>query len=111
VTKRVARSAPRSETRTYENVPIQILGLELAAELRATVLVRKGEMVLDIELEGDRYLITGKLVGSFYAGKDEVRDGVQVDLVARWCLLGDVWVGWWLEDGVEYLFSFRLPKR
>jgi hypothetical protein len=111
VTRRVTKTAPRSETKIYENVRIQMLGPELTDELSATVLVRMGEMVLDIVFEDARILIPGKLVGSFYAGIGEVQDRVQAALVARWCLLGDVWVGWWLQDGEEYLFSFRLPKR
>ena len=49
-------------------------------------------------------------MGSFYAGQDELAHEEKVDLVARWAKLGDVFVGIWIEDRHEFLFSFRLPK-
>jgi hypothetical protein len=80
-------------------------------ECIATVRQTDSEMVIDISANQDRpYLVTGHLVRNFFAGRDEVSDGRSLDIAARWTELGDVWVGWWSEEGVEYLFTFRLPK-
>ena len=46
----------------------------------------------------------------FFAGVDDRRDADEIDVIARWTLLGYVWVGVGFEDGIEYLFSFRLPN-
>lgn len=90
-----------------------ILSAEVALDLPAEVILRTNEMVLDIPHHRDwngPYLILGSLVGSFYAGQDELAHEYKVDVVARWAKLGDVFVGIWIEDGHEFLFSFRLPK-
>ena len=70
------------------------------------------EMVIDLPRgEVRAYLVRGRLVNGFFAGRDEIADdGAPLNIVARWTELGDVWVGWWREKGVEYLFTFRLPK-
>lgn len=88
------------------------------------VSIRLDRFVLDISETDDfggPYLIVGKPYGSFYAGKDEgvkfnsraARDTtIDEDIaIARWALLGDVYVGIWFEHGRELLFSFRLPKQ
>lgn len=80
----------------------------------ASIKQSDAEMVIDIDSPGPsgrRYLIRGRPVNGFYAGQDEITEPKPLDVVARWTLLGDVWVGWWREEGVEFLFSFRLPKQ
>lgn len=64
-------------------------------------------MVLEIP---GQYLVCGKKQDYFFAGTDSLEHEVDVDVKARWALLGDIYVGIWIEDGVEYLFSFRLPR-
>lgn len=89
----------------------------------AEVLVRRGEMVLDISSPdpSKRYLVRGKLYSgpligtedlvAYWAGRDELEDAAPADIVARWTLLGDVFVGVWIEDGDEYLFRFGVPPK
>ena len=76
------------------------------------MLLRQGEMVIDIQDQPSAgpYLVNGKKVEYFFAGTDSHRREVQVNVVARWALLGDVYVGIWIEEGEEYLFSFRIPR-
>jgi len=105
--ERASSPPERFETR------ITFVSTEGAEEVRAEILLRHDEMVLDIPSteEGGRYLVRGKAVTHFWAGVDEVQDDEPVDVVARWSQLGDVFVGIWIENGVEYLFSFRRPSR
>ena len=96
------------------NVPVTFLTTDDAPYTeRASIRQSDTEMVIDIASPGPserRYLVRGRRVNDFYAGRDEMDEAEPRDVVARWSQLGDVWVGWWLEDGVEFLFSFRLPK-
>jgi hypothetical protein len=57
------------------------------------------------------YLVCGKKVDHFFAGVDSLEHEEKVHVVARWALLGDVYVGIWIEEGTEHLFSFRAPRR
>jgi len=78
-------------------------------EATATVLLRDREMVIDIGAPS-RYLVRGKRVGDYFAGANELEGTKPPSVKARWALLGDVCVGIWIEEGVEYLFSFMLPQ-
>ena len=80
---------------------------------RASIRRSDEEMVSDIAApsRGERaYLLRGRPIKGFFAGQDEVAEPEPLNIVARWAELGDIWVGWWSEEGVEYLFSFRLPR-
>src|SRR4051794_33030206 len=98
----------------YKNVSFELLGAgdseAVHRALRGTVIVRDGEMVLEVELPGDRpYLIKGKECDGFYAGAhDGHKDDVPV--YARWTRLDNIWIGMWVEEGYDYLFSFELPS-
>ena len=96
----------------YRDVPIQFLSPDDdAIDVTATVLLRQGEMVIDIPSQPSSgpYLVRGKKVVHFFAGVDSLAHEDQAHVVVRWSLLGDLYVGIWIEEGVEYLFSFRLP--
>jgi hypothetical protein len=54
--------------------------------------------------------VIGRLFKGFFAGEDKVAGNEPLNIVARWAELGDIWVGWWSEEGMENLFSFRLPR-
>jgi len=98
----------------YSNVSITFLCADDAPySEQASIRLTDTEMVIDISAPSSQeraYLVKGHLVNNFYAGQDDVTESGPLDIVARWAELGDIWVGWWLEDGVEYLFSFRLPR-
>jgi len=101
---------------TYENIPIQLLSAARNndANYQATVRVDSGQMVLNVRDDNDQlYLIKGTVPPGkhFFAGVDSLTHEVPVHLVARWSLLGDVYVGIWIEDGQEWLFSFHLPRK
>jgi hypothetical protein len=81
--------------------------------VRAQVIRREGEMVTSIPTQPSSgpYLVRGlKNKNLFLAGIDSLKHEQHVHVIARWALLGDVYVGIWIEYGVEYLFSFRLPR-
>jgi hypothetical protein len=46
----------------------------------------------------------------FYIGGNVSRDADATDMMARWARLGDIWIGIWVEAGIEYLFKFELPS-
>jgi hypothetical protein len=97
----------------YLDVPIQFRtpGNTLI-DVNATVFLRPEEMVIDIDSQpsSPQYLVIGKKVEYFFAGVDSLAHEVKVHVIARWALLGDVYVGIWIEEGREYLFMFRLPR-
>jgi len=79
-------------------------------ELIGTVLLRNGDMILDIPGGDGPYLIVGKLSGHVYGGPSEVRGRIKkVD--AKWADVEGEHVGTWVEDGYKYLFSFVLSNQ
>lgn len=107
------RAPKKPSPEKYTNVSILFLAPgEDALGVQAQVIERQGEMVISIpdqECSGP-YLVRGKRVEHFFAGVDSLKHEEPVDVVARWTLLGDVYAGIWIEEGVEYLFSFRVPR-
>jgi hypothetical protein len=104
---------PQAEAPGSQATSIAFVGPDLSLVVPAEVLTRQGEMILDIPKNpdfGGPYLVRGELIDHFWAGKDELKDQPPVNVVARWSKLGDIFVGIWIENGVETLFSFRLPK-
>jgi hypothetical protein len=93
--------------RKYDEVLFQFLSMNDVAELRGTILVRGNQMVIDIPQNGvSTFVIVGSNQEGFYEGHNSTRGAPIVH--ARWTKLGPIFVGRWVEDGVEYLFSFRL---
>jgi hypothetical protein len=77
--------------------------------LHGVVIMRPNEMVLEIELPGDRpYFITGAKRSGFYEG---VHKGQPDDIPvhAKWTKLDNAWIGTWVEGGMDYLFTFETP--
>lgn len=70
-------------------------------------------MVLEItdKLAPRPYLIVGKLCDGYFEGADG--PGIRGNEVrASWAYVGrQLFVGTWLEDGDEYLFSFDLSEQ
>jgi hypothetical protein len=56
-----------------------------------------------------KYLIVGKPVGNHFQGVNSA-GRLMPKVRVKWVKLGKVFVGQWLEDGQEYLFSFELKK-
>jgi hypothetical protein len=93
----------------YERVQVCF---EPDTEMEAEIVINGNEMVIDSLRDADYpHLIRGRRVEGYFAGRNEDVERGEVDVIARWAKLGDVWVGYWCEEGEEYLFSFRLPKR
>jgi hypothetical protein len=92
----------------YDGVIFHFVGGdEEDEELTGTVILRDGEMILDIPGGWGPYLIIGKLHGSRFQGPSTAR-GRSKRVEAAWADLGERYVGWWIEDGLKYLFSFEL---
>jgi hypothetical protein len=79
----------------------------------ALVIDRGEEMVLEIPVQSaseQAYTVRGrKTLGYYYAGQNERKDP-PTPVIARWALLGDVYVGFWRENSVEWLISFNSPR-
>jgi hypothetical protein len=94
----------------YDKIQFEFLCAGYADEANGTVLVRNREMILEVEYPGElAYLIRGRLKGSFFSGQHE---GQPEDLrvSAKWTQLDDMYIGTWVEDGEDWLFTFRLPR-
>jgi hypothetical protein len=94
----------------YTDVQFEFLsaleGLELE---RGVVIVRDGEMVLEVECPGDRrYSIRGTLRRDFFVGRHEDQLG-DTPVDAKWIRLDDIYIGTWIEGGNDYMFRFHLP--
>ena len=97
----------------YDNVKFSFLSYvnKENATLLGIVLFRDNEMVIDIQ---DRqapvpYLIVGKLNENYFQGINSFQKPSR-SIEAKWAKVGNSYVGTWLEEGVEFLFSFNLPK-
>jgi hypothetical protein len=64
-------------------------------------------MVLEsTDPDGDGpYLIVGKARHHWFEGRNTATGGA---VEAKWTLVDDTYVGTWLEDGYDYLFSFQI---
>jgi hypothetical protein len=92
----------------YNEVLFQFLSMDDVGELRGTIVVRDNQMVIDVAVNGrPTFVIVGSDQEGFYEGDNSTRGAPRVH--ARWARFGPVFAGRWVEDGVEYLFSFRLP--
>jgi hypothetical protein len=83
-----------------------------AFDSRGSAVQRESVMVLDIIAEdnGLPYVLEGKLRDHVYDAVESKPPGGVEPVRARWAQLGDVFVGLWIEEGEEWLFSFRLPR-
>jgi hypothetical protein len=110
-----ARSKEKPVPKLYKHIPIQFLTVGGDSEERYAQVRQQGdEMVLSISRQPSpepvTFLVHGKKVEHFFAGVDSLKNPIPVKVIARWALIGDEYIGRWIEDGVEYLFSFRLPR-
>jgi hypothetical protein len=106
----------------YEHVSFRFLNSNEEPHLIGEVLTRDGnagpEMVLSItDPEGFRpYLLVGVMRRgkTYYVGQDSARDRGNHYVQASWAeiddAIDDAFVGRWIEDGDDYLFSFKLPR-
>jgi hypothetical protein len=107
VVKRPNQNA--SAAQKYEGVRFRFAGANQDTELTGTVLFRDKEMVIEIPGGYGPYLIVGKQHGGRFEGVSSVQ-GISNRTEARWADLGGLYVGQWIEDGYEFLFSFELPQ-
>jgi hypothetical protein len=66
-------------------------------------------MVIDIQDPDGMtvYLIVGKPSRHLFKGHNSA-GGSMLEVIATWTILAQTYVGVWVEDGYEYLFSFEL---
>lgn len=109
----MAHASKKPLSGKYTDVSILFLAPdEDAISAHAQVIERENEMVISImdQDSSGPYLVVGKKVGHFFAGVDSLKHEERVNVVARWASLGDAYVGIWIEEGIEYLFSFRVHR-
>ena len=75
---------------------------------KGTVLIDGDKMVLEITADQDFVpnTIMGRKCQEWFKGQNILSNESPVK--AKWAFLGDIYVGTWIEDGTEYLFSFSL---
>src|SRR6266576_1457992 len=82
------------------------------SRLAGTVIVRDGEMVLDIS-EGvtpyGPYLIIGTGNEYWFEGTNSAH-GMKYHVKAKWVQVGGTYIGTWIEGDEDYLFSFELEN-
>jgi len=96
----------------YDNVVFEFLNETTSLEQRGTVIVRAGEMVLEIpEQDGcAASLVIGKSQGHYFRGANSIRGADALKIDARWADLGDLFAGTWQDEDDDLLFRFRLPR-
>lgn len=95
----------------YENIQFQFLSAaERPSFPRGTVVIRGAEMVLEVECPDEErpYTIHGKPQRDFFCGQHTGLPG-DVPVFAKWTRLDDTFIGTWVEEGIDYLFTFRIP--
>lgn len=106
--------APQStpEICTYRDVQFHWLSSEEEAEVRGTVQVRPGEMVIEItdrtRVDGP-YTLVGRRRGGAYVASSNIAQHPASPVAAKWAEVDGDYVGLWVEDGTDYMFRFRLP--
>lgn len=97
--------------RRYDNVPFEFLSAgDEPTVSGGTAIVREEGMVLEVEWPGDRpYLIEGKRCRGFWAGCHKGFPG-DVPVEAKWIQLNDIFIGIWVEDGIDYTFTLHLAR-
>lgn len=90
---------------------IAFLSEDDVAELPAEVILREGEMVIDIpkSAKTKRFLVVGKRMDDYWTGGNEAQSETGIRVTATWSFLRDRFVGTWVEDDIDYLFTFRGP--
>ena len=110
---RPSRSLPTTRTiGRYDSVVFEFINEKTSLEQRGTVIVRAGEMVLDIpEQDGcAASLVIRKSQGHYFRGGNSIRGPHALKIDARWADLGDVFAGTWQDEDDDLLFRFRLPR-
>jgi hypothetical protein len=98
----------------YVDVEFEFLCPEQDLTERGIVILRDGEMVLEVECNGDPidpYLICGKAERGFFQGRHKGKIPEDVTVDAKWTRLDDIYIGIWTEDGEDYFFKFRLSAQ
>jgi hypothetical protein len=98
--------------RQYQNIQFQFLDGDGEVIQAGTVLVRDDSMVLDIPTQQGfaACLIPGEQVGHVFIGSNTLRGENSPHIQAKWADLDGIFVGIWIEEGFDCLFSFRLPR-
>jgi hypothetical protein len=100
-----------SDTARFEGVEFWIISDTSADHLTGVVLVRPGEMVLEIHQGRDGlYHLPGTLAGQVYNAREKGAPDRSDPVRARWTRLGAYYIGIWVESGYEALFRFKLPE-
>jgi hypothetical protein len=98
---------PATVPTQHDAVSFHFLGFKEDTLLLGKVLVRDGGMVLVIPGGYGPYHIVGKEHKHWYEGTNsDPKRCNEVD--AKWTELGGTYVGLWIEEGDEFLFSFKL---
>jgi hypothetical protein len=104
---RAAALMPAMKAVRHEHVDFHFLGKDEDSNLSGTVIIRDCKMVLEIPGGDGPYLLVGEASQHWFEGQNSAHDR-QYDVTASWANVGERYVGIWVEDGWEYLFSFRL---
>jgi hypothetical protein len=80
-------------------------------DLNGTVIEQDGQMILDIQDDNaaSPYRIIGVMRDHYFEGVNSADMGDAV--AACWADCGGMYVGRWVEDSVEFLFTFAIPRK
>ena len=111
--KRPVHQKRAQAPKRYDDVEFEFINSDSHDSQTGSVLVGDTRMVIDIPepAEFQPCCIEGQLTGLIFSGRNTLRHENPRQIQARWVDLGDRFVGVWIEEGIEYLFSFRLPRR
>lgn len=95
------------ESKHFDRVDFHFLGNKEDVILPGTVLFNGRRMVLEIAGGDGPYHLVGKSQRHAFAAANDHPDR-RAEVQAQWCNVGNCYVGIWVEEGNEYLFSFEL---
>jgi hypothetical protein len=110
--RRAGKPKRAQSPKRYDDVEFDFFYTDGSGSQTGSVVVRDTSIVIDIpdQAEVKPCLIEGTLAGHVFAGRNSRRSEEPLQVQARWTDLGDRFVGVWIEEGTDMLFSFRLPK-
>lgn len=96
--------------RRFENIEFRVLSDAGASYLKGVVIIDGDQMALEIRHpKGHPYTFRAVGLNGTYSARESNPPDVE-PVRAAWTKLGREYVGTWLEQGYDGLFSFTLPS-
>lgn len=105
-------SRPSASSKPHTRVIFEFYNMETAREFTGSVSHDSKTMTIEIPAQpGTQHcLVRGVREGHLFHGRNSFRELDPVDVEATWCDMGDGYLCLWIEEGIEYVVRFTLPR-